>query len=202
MQLGLRIATVDLGGWDTHEFQGNGGGGYFADHLGELAAGMAAFFTDLSNDNGTDHTRRLTLAVMSEFGRSFEENASAGTDHGHGNVMFVLRRRRVDGGLVHGTWPGLATEQLYDRRDLAISTDYRRVCAAAYPDPPAGQPETGGDFPRLYGLHPLGIVQGTDLPPEYGAAGPTADARGPSGLFASRHTVGAGHFLRAIGLEN
>ena len=126
MQLGLRVATVDLGGWDTHEYQGDDGGGYFAGRLGELAAGLAAFFTDLSSYNGVDQTRRITVVVMSEFGRSFQQNASRGTDHGHGNVMLVLGGA-VNGGRVFGQWPGLATDQLYDQRDLAITTDYRRV---------------------------------------------------------------------------
>jgi uncharacterized protein (DUF1501 family) len=83
MQLGMRVATVNLGGWDTHEYQGDRGTGYFADHFGELASGLAAFYTDLSNSAGTDHTQRLAVVVMSEFGRTFKQNASRGTDHGH-----------------------------------------------------------------------------------------------------------------------
>jgi len=81
MQLGLRVATVDLGGWDTHEYQGDDGGGYFANKLAEVAGGLEAFFTDLSSVNGVDQTKRITVVVQSEFGRSFQENASRGTDH-------------------------------------------------------------------------------------------------------------------------
>src|SRR5690606_20876185 len=87
MQLGMRIATIDLGGWDTHDYQGDAGAGYFATRIDELTRGLHALMTDLSNAGGTDHTQRLTCVVMSEFGRSFKENASRGTDHGHGNVM-------------------------------------------------------------------------------------------------------------------
>lgn len=165
MQLGLRVATVDLGGWDTHEYQGDGGGGYFATHIGELAQGMSAFYTDMSNDGGVDHNKRITMVVMSEFGRSFAQNASLGTDHGHGNVMLVLGGS-VNGGLVHGEWPGLGPDQLYDRRDLAITTDYRRVLSELLIRR-LGNPNLGSIFPGYTGYSPLGIVQGSDLTPIY-----------------------------------
>jgi uncharacterized protein (DUF1501 family) len=163
MQLGLRVATVDLGGWDTHEYQGDGGAGYFATRFGELSNGLAAFFTDLSNTNGTDHTRRLTLVVMSEFGRTFKQNASRGTDHGHGNVMLVLGGN-VNGGLVHGQWPGLQTDQLYDRRDLRITTDYRRVLSEILIRR-MGNPHLGHIFPGYTTYEPLNLVTGANLPP-------------------------------------
>jgi uncharacterized protein (DUF1501 family) len=165
MQLGLRVATVDLGGWDTHESQGNDGGGYFADHIGEMAQGLNALMTDLSNVNGVDHTKRLTVVVMSEFGRTFRENDSGGTDHGHGNVMLVLGGN-VNGGKVHGTWPGLAPEQLYDRSDLAITTDYRRVLSEILIRQ-LGNNQIGSIFPGYTGYSPLGVVTGADIAPNY-----------------------------------
>lgn len=166
MQLGLRVATVDLGGWDTHEYQGDGGQGYFAEHVGELASGLNAFFTDLSNDNGHDYTQRTTVVVMSEFGRSFAQNASRGTDHGHGNAMFVLGGQ-VNGGKIYGQWPGLAASQLYDNRDLQITTDYRRVLSEVLIRR-HGNPNLGIIFPGYRGYDPLGIVAGADLAPNYG----------------------------------
>ncbi|MCB0092013.1 MAG: DUF1501 domain-containing protein, partial [Caldilineaceae bacterium] len=89
MQLGLRVATIDLGGWDTHDGQGQDGGGYFADRVGTLAQGLHALYTDLDG-NATNNGGRVTTIVMSEFGRSLKENGSRGTDHGHGNIMLVL----------------------------------------------------------------------------------------------------------------
>jgi uncharacterized protein (DUF1501 family) len=179
MQLGLRVATVDLGGWDTHEYQGENGAGYFANLVGQLATGLAAFYTDMSNDGGVDHNKRITLVVMSEFGRSFEDNASGGTDHGHGNVMLVLGGA-VNGGVVHGDWPGLAPSQLYDGRDLAITTDYRRVLSELLIRR-LGNPNLGTIFPGYTGYAPIGVLQGTDLEPIYTpAATPTPGAPTPT----------------------
>ena len=69
---------------------------------------------------------RLTVVAMSEFGRRLRSNRSEGTDHGHGNVMLALGGH-VNGGRIFGPWPGLATEQLDSRADLAVTTDYRTV---------------------------------------------------------------------------
>ncbi len=187
MQLGMRVATVDLGGWDSHEYQGDDGTGYFADHLGDLAKGLHALYTDLSNNNGTDYTQRMTIVVMSEFGRSFAQNASRGTDHGHGNALFVLGGQ-VNGGKVYGQWPGLATEQLYDNRDLQITTDYRRVLSEILIRR-HGNANLGIVFPGYTGYQPLGVVAGADLPPNYGTTptpvvtpvSPTPNATIPSG---------------------
>ncbi|MCB0043636.1 MAG: DUF1501 domain-containing protein, partial [Caldilinea sp.] len=168
MQLGLRVATVDFGGWDTHENQGNDGRGYFADHLNELSRALNAFYTDLSNAGGTDYTQRLSVVVMSEFGRTFKQNASRGTDHGHGNLMMVLGGQ-VNGGQMLGAWPGLALEQLYDRRDLDVTTDYRRVLSELLIRR-LGNPNLGYIFPNFSNYEPLGIVKGGDLAPNYGEA--------------------------------
>lgn len=165
MQLGLRVATIDLGGWDTHEYQGDTGTGYFSTRVGELASGIHALMTDLVNDNGTDHTKRVTIVVMSEFGRSFQQNASRGTDHGHGNVM-IIAGGAVNGGQVYGDWPGLAPDQLYDHRDLAITTDYRRVLSEILIRRHAN-PNLGTIFPGYSDYSPLGVLQGADLTPIY-----------------------------------
>ena len=170
MQLGLRVVTVDLGGWDTHEYQGDNGAGYFSNQIEQLSTGLAAFYADLTNHNGTDHTKRLTVVVMSEFGRSFSQNASRGTDHGHGNVMIVMGGT-VNGGKVYGQWPGLGTDQLYDRRDLNITTDYRRVLSEILIRR-LGNPNLGEIFPNYSDYSPLGILQGADIEPVYTPASP------------------------------
>ncbi len=117
--VGLEVACVDLGGWDTHEQQGTTGG-YFANQLSILGQGLAAFYADMQDTMGN-----ITLVTMSEFGRRVAENASAGTDHGHGNFMFLMGGG-VQGGQVFAKWPTLAPEKLNDG-DLAITTDYRDV---------------------------------------------------------------------------
>ncbi|MGL4649738.1 MAG: DUF1501 domain-containing protein, partial [Caldilineaceae bacterium] len=185
MQLGLRVATADAGGWDTHEYQGNDGGGYFAGRLDEVARGLEAFFTDMSSVNGKDETQRITVVVMSEFGRSFQENASHGTDHGHGNVMLVLGGK-VNGGKVHGQWPGLGVDQLYDRRDLDITTDYRRVLSEILIRRLAN-PQLGQIFPGYSGYAPLDIVQGVDLAPIYNTTPPPPPSGGAKVFIPTVH---------------
>jgi uncharacterized protein (DUF1501 family) len=122
MDVGLQVATVDYGGWDTHEYQNDGAGGYLGNLLANLGAGLTSFYQDL-NDG---HTENLSVIVISEFGRRLSQNDSQGTDHGHGSLMLALGDG-VNGGHVYGAWPGLANEQLYDRADLAVTTDFRQV---------------------------------------------------------------------------
>jgi uncharacterized protein (DUF1501 family) len=179
LQLGMRVATIDLGGWDTHESQGDNGAGYFANQFGNLSRGLAALMTDLSNSSGVNYTQRITVVVMSEFGRTFKQNASRGTDHGHGNVMFVLGGQ-VNGGTVYGNWPGLGTDQLYDRRDLAITTDYRTVLSEILIRR-LQNPNLGQIFPGFANYQPTGIVQGADLPPIYDTPAATPTPTPPPG---------------------
>jgi uncharacterized protein (DUF1501 family) len=119
--VGLEVACLDLGGWDTHENQGTNGG-YFDSLLSTFGRGLAAFHADLG-----DQMDSVCLVTMSEFGRRVQENASQGTDHGHGNFMFLMGGG-VAGGQVFSQWPTLAPDALNDG-DLAITTDYRDVLA-------------------------------------------------------------------------
>jgi uncharacterized protein (DUF1501 family) len=118
--VGLEVAAIDLGGWDTHFAQG-ATEGQMPGLMSELAAGLSAFHEDMY-----DHWGRLSVVVMTEFGRRAYENASLGTDHGHGGVMLLLGGN-VKGGQVHGVWPGLEDGQLFGPGDLAVTTDYRDV---------------------------------------------------------------------------
>jgi uncharacterized protein (DUF1501 family) len=115
--LGMRVATVDFGGWDTHVDQAGQIGGL----MEEFSSALAAFWRDLGP--AAEH---VTVIGMSEFGRRLKSNESGGTDHGHGNAMFVLGTD-VLGGRMHGRWPGLENEALDVGADLAITTDYRDV---------------------------------------------------------------------------
>lgn len=119
----IQLAFFDLGGWDTHVNQG-AAVGQLAAHLKPLAEGLAAFQTALG-----DEYANTVVVVMSEFGRTAAENGNRGTDHGHGNAMWIMGGR-VKGGHVYGTWPGLGSEQLHEARDLAVTTDYRAVLAS------------------------------------------------------------------------
>ena len=118
--VGLRAATVDSGNWDMHEGLGRSDRGWMFDQLGQVAAALAAFMTDLG-----PAADRVTLVTLSEFGRRVAENGSGGTDHGHGNVSMVLGGK-VNGGRVYGTWPGLGAGQL-QQGDLAATTDFRSL---------------------------------------------------------------------------
>ena len=122
--LGVEAAFSDIGGWDTHQNQGNVNG-QLANRLKEFSETIAAFWKDMGAD-----AENLTLVTMSEFGRTARQNGTGGTDHGHANVMFVLGGG-VKGGKVYGKWPGLANEQLNEGRDLAVTTDFRRVLGEA-----------------------------------------------------------------------
>jgi uncharacterized protein (DUF1501 family) len=160
LDLGLQTATIDVGGWDTHESQGTGSSGYLADLLTDLAAGLAAFYTDLDGIGASGYTNRLSVVVQSEFGRELYENANSGTEHGYGNLMMVLSGNAIGG--VHGTWPGLAPGQLTDGTDLTVTTDYRQVLSEILV---RRMCNTNLDviFPGYTGYQPLGIVQGVDL---------------------------------------
>lgn len=121
--VGVEVAFADIGGWDTHvnETGGEPASGQLANRLTEFSQSLAAFYRDLG-----DRMEDVALVTMSEFGRTVKENGDRGTDHGHANVMFVLGGA-VRGGKVYGDWPGLQPEQLYQERDLALTTDFRDV---------------------------------------------------------------------------
>ncbi|MEO7995479.1 MAG: DUF1501 domain-containing protein [bacterium] len=119
LDLGVRIVTLNTGGWDTHQQQ--------VQRLNTLfdtaSRGLHAFWTDLGPLQS-----RVTIVVMSEFGRRVKSNNSNGTDHGHGSLMMVLGKG-IKGGRMHGAWPGLGANDLDNGVDLAITTDYRAVLA-------------------------------------------------------------------------
>ena len=118
--VGLEIAFADAGGWDTHVNQGSSQG-QLATRLDDFARGIAALVTDLG-----DRMADTVVLTMSEFGRAVAENGNRGTDHGHGNAMMAIGGG-VRGGKVYGRWPGLSVERRYERRDLAVTTDFRDV---------------------------------------------------------------------------
>ena len=120
--LGLEIAFAELGQWDHHTNEG-AATGQIANRLDDFASGIAAFAQDLG-----DRMADVVVVTMSEFGRTVRENGNRGTDHGHGNAMLVLGGP-VKGGKVYGRWPGLNADQLWEGRDLAITTDFRDVFA-------------------------------------------------------------------------
>src|SRR5579863_8472442 len=119
----IRLAFLALGGWDTHVNQGSSRG-QLANHLQPLGEGLASFATALG-----PHYQDTVILVISEFGRTVRQNGNGGTDHGHGNVMWVMGGP-VRGRKVYGAWPGLSTQQLYQERDLAVTTDFREPIAA------------------------------------------------------------------------
>ena len=122
--MGVEAVQIDIGGWDTHSAQGPMNGGMAATML-QLAQAIGAFHADM---NGAGRINNVTLVATSEFGRVARENASQGTDHGHGNVMLVMGGPCVAAGC-YSIWPGLAPAQLYQGQDLHVTIDYRDILA-------------------------------------------------------------------------
>ena len=121
--VGVEMAFADIGGWDHHvqEVGPTATQGQLANRLNEFGNALAAFYADMG-----DRMQDIVLVTMSEFGRTARENGNRGTDHGHANCMFAMGGP-VKGGKVYGKWPGLAKEQLYEARDLALTSDFRDV---------------------------------------------------------------------------
>jgi uncharacterized protein (DUF1501 family) len=117
------VAFAEMRGWDTHvnEVGARPTVGQLANLLGQFGGALAAFYRDLG-----DRMADVSVVTMSEFGRTARENGSRGTDHGHANVMFAFGGD-IRGGKVYGQWPGLEQEQLYEQRDLQLTTDFRDV---------------------------------------------------------------------------
>ncbi len=150
-EVGVEVAAVDIGGWDTHQQQG-GDDGQMPRLLEEFANGLHAFYTDLQ-----DRMKNITVVTMSEFGRRAQENSSHGTDHGHGNVMFLLGGG-VNGGKVYGDWPGLAASKLYGPGDLAVTTDFRDVLGEIVQNR-LGNSNLAAVFPNYSQFKFRGVVQ-------------------------------------------
>ncbi len=149
MDVGLEVATVDFGGWDTHDGQA----WRFPGLVKALSGSLLAFYNDLNR-----YHNKLTVVVMSEFGRRLKANNNGGTDHGHGNVMMVLGGN-VNGGRMYGKWPGLSNEELDNGVDLAITTDYRNVLAEVLKKRLANN-AVEKVFPGFIDYNPLGILKG------------------------------------------
>jgi len=147
LEVGLTTATVDMGGWDTHEAQ--------SDKFGRLVAQLSTALTAFYNDVNNFHPQ-LTVIVLSEFGRRLKSNESEGTDHGHGGLAMVLGGK-VKGGKLYGQWPGLATEQLDRRVDLAVTTDYRTILSELLL-PQIDKSKLGQLFPQFEYKKGLGII--------------------------------------------
>lgn len=141
---GLRVATVDFGGWDLHTNAGDVGIGDQTDFLAGFSKTMAAFAIDIG-----DHLADVTVVTMSEFGRRLEMNGSGGTDHGFGGLMFLMGGM-VQGGEIHGAWPGLET---LDHGDLLIANDYRDVLAEV-----AQKTLNLGNVSTLFPGHPIQML--------------------------------------------
>jgi uncharacterized protein (DUF1501 family) len=149
--VGLEVAFAEAGGWDTHVNQGSSAG-QLAGRLDDFARGIAALTRDLG-----DRMSDIVILTMSEFGRAVAENGNRGTDHGHGNAMMIIGGQNVRGGKVYGRWPGLAREQRYEGRDLAVTTDFRSVFSEVVRGH-LGVTNTSAIFPGFPNAQRLGFI--------------------------------------------
>ena len=147
--VGVEVACIDMGGWDTHVAQG-GSEGQQARLMDELAQSLRAFYEDVQTK-----LDQVTVVVMSEFGRRVQENGGLGTDHGHGNMMMVMGGG-INGRHIYSQWPGLHEEQLVGPGDLAITTDYRDVLGELIRKR-LNNPQTAEIFPN-YTLNEVGLA--------------------------------------------
>jgi uncharacterized protein (DUF1501 family) len=145
--IGVEVAFADMNGWDHH----NNEVPQLTTQLREFGMSLAAFARDMG-----DQMSDIVLVTMSEFGRTAAENGNGGTDHGHGGVMMVLGGP-VKGGSMYGTWPGLEPEQLFEKRDLAVTTDFRDVLGELVRGHLGQKPE--GVFPGHAPGAPLGLLR-------------------------------------------
>jgi uncharacterized protein (DUF1501 family) len=143
---GVEAAFAEIGGWDHHTNEMP----QLTPLLQQFGNSLAAFARDMG-DRMTD----IVLVTMSEFGRTAREDGNGGTDHGHGNVMMVLGGP-VRGGKIYGRWPGLEPEQLYEQRDLAVTTDFRDVLGELTRQHLGRKPDEV--FPGYTPAEPLGLL--------------------------------------------
>ncbi|MGA3240236.1 MAG: DUF1501 domain-containing protein [Bryobacteraceae bacterium] len=147
-EAGVEAAFAEIGGWDHHGNENQ----QLANLLRQFSNAIAAFCQDMG-----DRMEDIVLVTMSEFGRTVEENGDAGTDHGHGSMMMVLGGA-VQGGKIYGEWPGLEKEQLYEGRDLAVTTDFRAVLSELVRGH-LGQNDLSTVFPGFQPGAPLGLLR-------------------------------------------
>ncbi len=147
LDIGVIAASVDIGGWDTHEGQP----GRFQNNVQRLSGGLGAFWNDIAA-----YHDRVTLVAYSEFGRRLRANKSGGTDHGRGGVMIVMGAG-VKGGRILGPWPGLEEGALEERVDLAVKTDYRQGLSELL-EFHNGKPINADVFPGYQAPARLGLV--------------------------------------------
>ena len=145
---GVEAAFAEVGGWDHHGNENN----QLPNLLRQFSSGIAGFVQDMG-----DRMEDIVIVSMSEFGRTAHENGNGGTDHGHGSVMFVIGGP-VQGGKVYGKWPGLEKEQLFEGRDLAVTTDYRSVLGELVRGH-LGQQDLSRVFPDFHPGDPLGLLR-------------------------------------------
>jgi uncharacterized protein (DUF1501 family) len=145
--VGVEAAFAEIGGWDHHGNENQ----QLSNLLRQFSNALAAFSQDMG-----DRMEDIVLVTMSEFGRTVEENGNQGTDHGHGSMMMVLGGP-VQGGKVYGQWPGLEKEQLFEGRDLAVTTDFRAVLGELIRGH-LGQRDLVPVFPGFQPGDPLGLL--------------------------------------------
>jgi len=157
--LGMHVATVNLGGWDTHQNSGNLGTGQFVAQLGTVSAAVTAFFTDLASAGKKDG---VVLATQTDFGRRVRENGNRGTDHGSAQAMMVVGGN-INGGKIYGSFPGLRNDDLYLNTDLAMTTDFRRPLSDIVFNH-LGNSSISTVFPGYTGNSDMGLIKNQIVP--------------------------------------